>query len=113
VSETRTPRGTRISPGETRSATWKAEPTHREAMTQDLMQLGRWLAEHPRMANKNLKPIRSSKALKPGVYYNLGTGMVDRVYSPQRVALGHKMFRVSKDPAAPVEEIRRKVMEGK
>jgi hypothetical protein len=29
------------------------------------------------------------------------------------VALGHKMYRISTDPAAPVEELRRKVMEGK
>jgi hypothetical protein len=39
--------------------------------------------------------------------------MVDRVFRPQRVALGHKMFRISRDPAAPVYEIRRKVLEGK
>jgi hypothetical protein len=39
--------------------------------------------------------------------------MVDRIFSPQRVALGHKMFRVSSDPAAPVTEIRRRVLEGK
>ncbi len=77
------------------------------------MELGRWLAEHPGMANKNLKPVRSAKALRPGVYYNLGTGMVDRIFRPQPVALGHKTFRVSEDPAAPVEEIRRRVMEGK
>ena len=51
--------------------------------------------------------------LQPGVYYNMGTGMVDRVYTPQHVALGHKMFRISGDPAAPAEELRRKAMEGK
>ena len=112
MSDTTTPRGTHISPGETPSATWQAEETHREAMTQDLMQLGRWLAEHPE-ARKNLKPIRNSKKLEPGVYYNMGTGMVDRVFRPQRVALGHKMFRVSKDPAAPAEDVRRKILEGK
>ena len=82
-------------------------------MQQDLMDLGAWLSEHPGAAPKNLKPIRSAKVLSPGVYYNMGTGMVDRIFSPQRVALGHKMFRVSKDTAAPVEEIRRRVLEGK
>jgi hypothetical protein len=39
--------------------------------------------------------------------------MVDRIYSPQSVALGHKMFRVSKDPAAPFEDIRRRATEGR
>jgi hypothetical protein len=29
------------------------------------------------------------------------------------VPLGHRLFRISSDPAAPVEQIRRKVMEGK
>ena len=82
-------------------------------MQQDLMDLGVWLVEHPEAALRNLKPIRSAKVLDPGVYYNMGTGMVDRIFSPQRVALGHKMFRVSTDPAAPVEEIRRRVLEGK
>ena len=112
MSDTRTPRGTRVTPGDTTSATWHEEETHREAITQDLMQLGAWLSEHPE-ARKNLKPIRSSKVLEPGVYFNLGTGMVDRLFRSQRVALGHKMFRVNSDPAAPVEEIRRKIMEGK
>ena len=82
-------------------------------MQQDLMDLGVWLVEHPETAGKNLEPIRSAKVLEPGVYYNMGTGMVDRIFTPQRVALGHKMFRVSKDPASPVEEIRRKAMEGR
>jgi len=109
----RTPRGTRVTPEDTTSATWHAEATHREAMTQDLMRLGLWLTEHPEAAPNNLKPIRSAKLLKPGVYYNMGTGMVDRIFAPQHVALGHKMFRISQDPAAPVEELRRKVMEGK
>jgi hypothetical protein len=85
----------------------------REMMQQDLMDLGVWLVEHPEAAGKNLKPIRSAEVLEPGVYYNMGTGMVDRIFTPQRVALGHKMFRVSKDPASPVEEIRRKAMEGR
>ena len=106
-------RGTRVTPEETRSDTYRAESSHREAMQQELMDLGVWLIEHPEAATKNLKPIRSAKVLGPGVYYNMGTGMVDRIFSPQRVALGHKMFRISRDPAAPVSEIRRTVLEGK
>jgi hypothetical protein len=106
-------RGTRTTPEDTTSDTQRAESSHRETMQQDLMDLGAWLSEHPGAAPKNLKPIRSAKVLDPGVYYNMGTGMVDRIFSPQRVALGHKMFRVSRDPAAPVEEIRRLVLEGK
>ena len=85
----------------------------REMMQQDLMDLGVWLVEHPEAALRNLKPIRSSKVLEPGVYYNMGTGMVDRIYTPQSVALGHKMFRISRDPASPVQEIRRTALEGK
>ncbi len=89
------------------------ERRSREMMQQDLMDIGAWLVEHPEAATRNLEPIRSAKALQPGVYYNMGTGMVDRIYTPQRVALGHKMFRISRDPAAPVDEIRRTVLEGK
>jgi len=99
--------------GDTSSATYEADPSRREGMQQELMDLGVWLADHPEAAVKNLKPIRSSKVLEPGVYYNRGTGMVDRIFRPQRVALGHKMYRVSSDPAAPVSEIRRRVLEGK
>jgi hypothetical protein len=89
------------------------ERSSREMMQQDLMDLGVWLAEHPEAAFRNLKPIRSAKVLEPGVYYNMGTGMVDRIFTLQRVALGHKMFRISRDPASPVEDIRRTVLEGK
>ena len=106
-------RGTRTTPEDTTSDTQRAESSHRETMQQDLMDLGAWLSEHPGTAPKNLKPIRSAKVLDPGVYYNMGTGMVDRIFSPQRVALGHKMFRISRDPASPVEEIQRRVLEGK
>ena len=88
------------------------ERRSREMMQQDLMDLGVWLAEHPEAAFRNLKPIRSAKVLEPGVYYNMGTGMVDRIFTLQRVALGHKMFRISRDPASPVEDIRRTVLEG-
>jgi hypothetical protein len=110
----RTTRGTRVTSEDTTSATWRAETTHhREAMQHELMRLGLWLTEHPAAARKNLKPIRSAKVLEPGVYYNAGTGMVDRIFSPQHVALGHRLFRVSQDPAAPVDELRRKIMEGK
>jgi len=107
------PMDTRTTPEDTTSDTYLAERSHREMMQQDLMDLGVWLSEHPEAASRNLKPIRSTEVLKPGVYYNMGTGMVDRIFSPQRVALGHKMFRVSRDPAAPVLEIRRRVLEGK
>ena len=107
------PRGMRVTPEDTGSDTYKAEPSHREMMQQELMDLGVWLIEHPEAAHKNLKPIRSARVLEPGVYYNRGTGMVDRIFTPQRVPLGHRLFRISTDPAAPVEEIRRKVLEGK
>ncbi len=106
-------RGTRTTPENTTSDTYFAERSHREMMQQELMDLGVWLAEHPEAAPRNLKPVRSAKVLEPGVYYNRGTGMVDRIYRPQHVALGHQMFRVSSDPAAPVQEIRRRVLEGK
>jgi len=106
-------RGTRVTPEDTGSNTYKAERSHREAMQQELMDLGVWLIEHPEAAVRNLKPIRSAKLLDPGVYYNMGTGMVDRIYTPQHVALGHKMFRITSDPAASVAEIRRKAMEGR
>ena len=109
----RDPRSTRVTPEDTASDTYKVERSQREMMQQELMDLGVWLIEHPEAATKNLKPIRSAKLLQPGVYYNMGTGMVDRVYTPQHVALGHKMFRISGDPAAPAEELRRKAMEGK
>ncbi len=85
----------------------------RETMQQELMDLGAWLTEHPKAVRKNLKPIRGSVVLGPGVYYNIGTGMVERIYAPQHMALGSRVFRVKRDPAAPVEEIRRRVLEGK
>ena len=106
-------RGTRVTPEDTMSATWRAETTHREAMQQELMDLGVWLSAHPKEARRNLKPIRSAKVLEPGVYFNRGTGMVDRIFAPQHVALGHQMFRISKDPTAPVEDIRRRAKEGR
>ena len=110
---TGTPRGTRVTPDGTGSDTYRVERSHREMMQQELMDLGVWLGEHPEAAHENLEPIRSARLLEPGVYYNRGTGMVDRIYSPQHVPLGHRLFRISRDPAAPVEEIRRKVLEGK
>jgi hypothetical protein len=96
-----------------RSETSHAEPSNREMMQQELMDLGAWLAEHPEAAKKNLKPVRDRVLLDPGVYYNSGTGMVERIYTPQHIALGARWFRVTSDPAAPVEEIRRKVLGGK
>jgi hypothetical protein len=109
----RTARGTRVTPGEAGSDTYQAEGTRREAMQEELMQLGAWLAEHPRAARKHLEPIRSAKALEPGVYYNRGTGMMERIFSTQSVPLGHQIFRVAGDPGAPLAEIRRRVLEGK
>jgi hypothetical protein len=106
-------RGTRTTPEDTGSDTYRAEGSHREMMQQELMDLGVWLIEHPQAALSNLEPIRSARVLQPGVYYNMGTGMVDRIYSPQHVPLGHRLFRISSDPAAPVEQIQRKVMEGR
>ena len=106
-------RGTRTTPEDTGSDTYRVETSHREMMQQELMDLGVWLIEHPEAAVRNLEPIRSTRVLEPGVYYNVGTGMVDRIFAPQHVPLGHRLFRISSDPAAPVEEIRRKVMEGK
>jgi hypothetical protein len=85
----------------------------RERMQQELMDLGVWLIQHPEAAHKNLKPIRDRVVLDPGVYYNTGTGMVERLYTPQHVALGARWLRVKRDPAAPVKEIRRRVLEGK
>lgn len=101
------------TPDDTPSGTFRAERTHRERIEQELLRLGGWLAEHPRATLKNLKPMRGAGPLEPGVYYNQGTGVVERLYRPQRRALGSKMFRISSDPAAPVEEIRRRVMEGR
>ena len=99
--------------GDTRSETYHADTSNREVMQQELMALGAWLAEHPKAAKKNLKPVRGSVVLEPGVYYNTGTAMVDRVYTPQHIALGARWFRVNSDPAASVQEIRRRVLEGK
>lgn len=104
--------GPRSTPDDTGSDTYRGEPSHREMMDGDLMEISRWLSDHPE-GKKNLKPIRSAKALKPGVYYNAGTRMVERIFEPQRVALGHRTFRISKDPDEPAEDLRRKVMEGK
>jgi hypothetical protein len=105
-------RGTRTTPEDTGSDTYRVETSHREMMQQELMDLGVWLIEHPEAAVSNLEPIRSARVLEPGVYYNMGTGMVERIFAPQHVPLGHRLFRISGDPAAPVEQIRRKVMEG-
>ena len=99
--------------GDTRSVTYEADPSRREGMQQELMDLGVWLTEHPKDLKKNLKPIRGSVVLDPGVYYNTGTGMVERIYSPQHIALGARWFRIKSDPAAPIEEIRRRALEGK
>jgi len=98
---------------DTHSETYQADSSNREMMQQELMDLGAWLTEHPEAAGKHLKPVRGGVILDPGVYYNTGTGMIDRIYAPQHIALGARWFRVSGDPAAPIEEIRRRVLEGK
>ncbi|AHY47853.1 Hypothetical Protein RradSPS_2570 [Rubrobacter radiotolerans] len=90
------------------SDTYEAEGSHREAMQSDLLAVARWLTESAER-RKRLKPIRSAKVLRPGIYYNAGTTMVDRLYAPQRVALGHRMFRITKDPAASAREVWRAV----
>jgi hypothetical protein len=54
----------------------------RETMQQELMDLGVWLAEHPEAVTKNLKPFRDRVVLDPGIYYNSGTGMIERIYAP-------------------------------
>jgi len=113
IQEKPTPLGRGDERGDARSDTYHAEPSHREIMQQELMDLGAWLSEHPEAAKKNLKPMRGKVVLDPGVYFNIGTGMVDRVYVSQHIALGSRMFRIKTDPAAPVQEIRRRVMEGK
>ena len=95
------------------SATHRSQPSEREAMTRPLMELSVWLSENPKALRKNLKAVRRGAKVDPGVYYNSGLTMIERLYRPQHVALGHKMFRISTDPAAPVAEIRRKVLEGK
>jgi hypothetical protein len=95
------------------STTHFDQPSQREAMNARLMELAIWLSEHPKEARKNLKAIRRGNPMDPGVYYNSGLRMIERLYRPQHVALGNKMFRISTDPAAPLEEIRRKVLEGR
>ena len=95
------------------SATSLDETSRREAMSSKLMELAVWLTEHPDEARRNLKAVRRENPLDPGVYYNSGLRMIERLYRPQHVALGNKMFRISTDPAAPLEEIRRKVLEGR
>jgi hypothetical protein len=99
---------------QTSSATFRVEEdSHREVMTADLMKLSLWLSEHPKELRRNLKHVRGTLVLDPGVYYNAGIRMIERLYRPQHSSLGNRMYRVSHDPAAPVDEIRRKVLEGK
>ena len=98
---------------ESTSQTSEAEPSRREAMERPLMELSVWLSEHPKKMQKNLKAVRRQVVLDPGVYYNSGIRMIERLYDPQHVPLGHKIFHINSDPAAPVAEIRRRVLEGK
>jgi hypothetical protein len=64
-------------------------------------------------ARSHMKPIRSSKVLEPGVYYNAGTRMVERLHTPQRPALGNRMFRISKNPAESADELESKITGGR
>ena len=98
---------------ESSSQTSESDPSRREAMERPLMELSVWLSENPKKMQKNLKAVRRQVVLDPGVYYNSGIRMIERLYDPQHVALGHKMFHINSDPAAPVAEIRRRVLEGK
>ena len=98
---------------ESTSQTSEAEPSRREAMERPLMELSVWLSENPKKMQKNLKAVRRQVVLDPGVYYNSGIRMIERLYDPQHVPLGHKIFHINSDPAAPVAEIRRRVLEGK
>lgn len=87
--------------------------TPREGMDAKLMEVAIWISENPEAAKRNMKPVRSAEVLEPGVYFNTGTGMVDRIYAPQRVALGHRTFRISKDPDTPAEEIKDRLTGGR
>ncbi|MBA2376149.1 MAG: hypothetical protein M3494_07040 [Actinomycetota bacterium] len=86
--------------------------TPHEGMDSELMKVALRISDDPESARKYMKPIRSSKALAPGVYYNAGTRMVERLHSSQRPPLGNRIFRISKNPAESVESIERKITGG-
>ncbi|MBA2693299.1 MAG: hypothetical protein H0U65_12565 [Rubrobacter sp.] len=82
-------------------------------MDSKLMKVALRISEDPNFARKYMKPIRSSKILDPGVYYNAGTRMVERLHAPQRPALGNRMYRISKNPAESADELERKITGGR
>lgn len=84
-----------------------------EGMDSELMEVALAIAGDFGSAKRRMKPIRSSKVLAPGVYYNAGTRMVERLHSPQRPALGNRIYRISENPNASAEELERKITGGR
>ncbi len=84
-----------------------------EGMDSELMKISLRISDDPKSARRRMKPIRSSKVLEPGVYYNAGTRMVERLHAPQRPALGNRMFRISKNPNTPAEVLGDKITGGR
>jgi hypothetical protein len=84
-----------------------------EGMDSELMKVALRISDDPKAARKYMKPVRSSKALSPGVYYNAGTRMVERLHSSQRPALGNRIYRISKNPDTSAEELERKITGGR
>ncbi len=83
-----------------------------EGMDSELMKVALLISDDLKSARKYMKPIRSSRVLAPGVYYNAGTRMVERLHAPQRPPLGNRIYRISKNPAESAEELERKVTGG-
>jgi hypothetical protein len=84
-----------------------------EGLDAELMKVALLISEAPETAKKRMKPIRSSRELSPGVYYNAGTRMVERLHSPQRPALGNRIYRISDDPNTSSRELERKITGGR
>lgn len=84
-----------------------------EGMDSELMRVSLLISEDPKAAKKRMKPVRSSKELSPGVYYNAGTRMVERLHAPQRPALGNRIFKISDDPNVSSHELERKITGGR
>ncbi len=83
-----------------------------EGMDSDLMKISLRISEDPKSAKRRMKPIRSSRVLEPGVYYNAGIRMVERLHSPQQPALGNRMYRISRNSAESADEIENKITGG-
>ena len=71
---------------DTPSATSHSDESLREAMQQELLDLGRWLIEHHEAKKENHKPVRGSVVLEPGVYHNTGPALIERIYTPHHIA---------------------------